>query len=166
MAEVYTFNQNEAKQIYDYKRFTQVNSFGRAASNCVSDLTGITNSPDFASYKGVDILIKPRSISTYLAQSILSKYKLSSVYIDYIYRFYQNEPLVIPAEQIYSNNIRTAPDNNGINATKQFKFTHVKEICILFPRYVSDYTVQFNPCLEKLCLSMFNHEYLIMRPLR
>jgi hypothetical protein len=66
---------------------------------------------------------------------------------------------VIPAEQNYSDNIGTAPDNNGINATKQFKFTHVKEICILFPRYVSDYTVQFNPCLEKLCLSMFNHDY-------
>jgi hypothetical protein len=53
----------------------------------------------------------------------------------------------------------TAPDLTGINATKQFKFTHVKELCILFPRHPTDYTVQFNPCLEKLCLSMFNHDY-------
>jgi hypothetical protein len=66
---------------------------------------------------------------------------------------------MVPAEQIYSDNIGTPPDNTGINATKQFKFTHVKEICVLFPRYISNYTVQFNPCLEKLCLSMFNHEY-------
>jgi hypothetical protein len=66
---------------------------------------------------------------------------------------------VISAEQIYNDNIGTLSDNNGINATKQFKFTHVKEICILFPPYVSDFTVQFNPCLEKVCLSMFNHDY-------
>jgi hypothetical protein len=125
----------------------------------VSDATEILDAPDFASYKGINLLIKPRSISTYLAQSILSGYKLRSAYIDYIYRFYQNEPLVIPAEQIYSDNMGTAPDNTGINATKQFKFIHVKEICVLFPRYVSDYTVQFNLCLEKLCLSMFNHDY-------
>jgi hypothetical protein len=115
--------------------------------------------PSIAGYHGVDILLKPRSISTYLAQSILSGYKLNNAYIEYIYRFYQNEPLVIPAEQIYSDNIGTPPDNTGINATKQFKLTHVKEICVLFPRYVSDYTVQFNPCLEKLCLSMLNHDY-------
>jgi hypothetical protein len=125
----------------------------------VSDLTGIEDSPTFAGYHGVNILLKPQTISTYLAQSILSGYKLNSVYIDYIYRFYKNEPLVIPAEQIYNDNIGTAPDINGINATKQFKFTHIKEICILFLRYVSDYTVQFNPCLKKLCLSMFNHDY-------
>jgi hypothetical protein len=79
--------------------------------------------------------------------------------MEYIYKFYQNEPFVIPAEQIYSDNIGTAPHNNGIDATKQYKFTHVKEVCVLFLRYVSDYTVQFNHCLEKLCLSMFNHDY-------
>jgi hypothetical protein len=56
---------------YDH-RLTQVNSFGRAASNCVSHATGIGDSPDCASHKVVDILIKPRTISTYLAQSIHS----------------------------------------------------------------------------------------------
>jgi hypothetical protein len=48
---------------------------------------------------------------------------------------------------------------SGIDATKQFKFTHVKELCVLFPRHVFDYTVQFNPCLEKLTISMFNYNY-------
>jgi hypothetical protein len=46
-----------------------------------------------------------------------------------------------------------------IDGTKQFKFINVKEVCILFHRHVSDLTVQFNPCLDKLCISMFNHDY-------
>jgi hypothetical protein len=49
--------------------------------------------------------------------------------------------------------------SSGIDVTKQFRFTHVKELCILFPRYPSDYTVMFNPCLEKLTITMFNHDY-------
>jgi hypothetical protein len=70
-----------------------------------------------------------------------------------------NIPFVVPAEIIYSDNFGVYPHGNGINATKQFKFTHIKEVCILFPRHVSDYTVQFNPCLDKLSISMFNHDY-------
>jgi hypothetical protein len=30
---------------------------------------------------------------------------------------------------------------------------------VLFPRHVGDYTVQFNPCLEKLSITMFNYDY-------
>jgi hypothetical protein len=76
--------------------------------------------------------------------------------MDYIYKFYQNEPFVVPAELVYTDNLGAPP---GINATKQFKFTHVKELCILFPRHPTDLTVQFNPCLEKLSVTMFNHDY-------
>jgi hypothetical protein len=73
---------------------------------------------------------------------------------------YQNEPFVVPSEIVYADNIGTAPSPSGIDAIKQFKFTHVKEVCILFPRRVSDYTVQLNPYLEELFLTMFNHDYL------
>jgi hypothetical protein len=72
---------------------------------------------------------------------------------------YQNEPFVVHSEIVYTDNIGTAPSPSGIDTTKQFKFTHVKEVCILFPRRVSDYTVQLNPCLEKLSLTIFNHDY-------
>jgi hypothetical protein len=72
---------------------------------------------------------------------------------------YQNEPFVVPSEIVYTDNIGMAASPNGIDATKQFKFTHVKEVCILFPRRVNNYTVQLNPCLEKLSLTMFNHDY-------
>jgi hypothetical protein len=79
--------------------------------------------------------------------------------MEHIYKLYQNEPFVVPAEIIYSDNFGAYPHANGIDATKQFKFSHVKEVCVLFPRHVSDLTVQFNPCLDKLCISMFNHDY-------
>jgi hypothetical protein len=125
----------------------------------VADLTAVDTSPTFATYTGVDILLKPNSISVYSAQSIITGYKLDSGYIQHIYNVYQNEPFVVPAELIYSDNMGAYPSSSGIDATKQFKFTHVKEICVLFPRHVSDYTVQFNPCLEKLTVSMFNHDY-------
>jgi hypothetical protein len=46
-----------------------------------------------------------------------------------------------------------------VTFTKQFKFSHVKEVCVLFPRRVSDLIVQFKPCFDKLCISMFNHDY-------
>jgi hypothetical protein len=59
-----------------------------------------------------------------------------------------NEPFVVPAEIIYNDKFGAYPHGNGIDATKQFKFTNVKEVCILFPR-----------CLDKLCISMFNHDY-------
>jgi hypothetical protein len=81
-------------------------------------------------------------VITYTAQSIITGYKLSSNYIDHIYQQYQKEPFVIPAETIFIDNFGTHPSSNGIDETKQFKFNHVKEICILFPRRVSDYTVQ------------------------
>jgi hypothetical protein len=176
LAETYPFTQGSIGEIFDYKkfanvissinqqdnydhRFTQVNTFGRAASNCVSDSTDRSTPPTRAGYHGVDILLKPRTISTYLAQSVLSGYKLDNAYITHLYNLYQNEPFVVPAEMIYSDNMGANPSTSGIEATKQFKFTHVKEVCVLFPRYVSDYTVQFNPCLEKLSITMFNHDY-------
>jgi hypothetical protein len=176
MGEVYPFTQNGQHQIFNYKqfanvissihqqanfdhRFTQVNSSGRACSNCVSDVTSVGGTPTFASYQGVDILLKPRTITTYTAQSVITGYKLNPTYIDYIRKFYQKEPFVVPAELVFTDNFGAYPDSTGINATKQFKFQHVKELCVLFPRHPTDYTVQFNPCLEKLCLTMFNHDY-------
>ena len=176
MHEVYPFTQTGDGTKYDYlrfaqvigsintqhnydHRFTQVNVFGRAASNCVADITTAGAFPTEARYTGVDILLKPRTITTYLAQTILSGYKLSSAYMDYIDTLYKNEPFVVPAEQIYSDTMGQAPTTTGLDATKQFKFNHVKELCVLFPRHVSDYTVQFNPCLDKLTITMFNHDY-------
>jgi hypothetical protein len=176
MAEVYPFTENNDHEIFNYKqfaniisstrqqnnydhRFTQVNSFGRAATNCVSNLYQMNAVPTITSYERVDILLKPCLINTYLAQSIITGYKLQSGYMDHIYKLYQNEPFAVPAEIIYNDNFGKYPHGNGIDTTKQFKFTHVKEVCVLFPRHVSDYTVQFNSCLDKLCISMFNYDY-------
>jgi hypothetical protein len=92
-------------------------------------------------------------------QSILTGYKLDPSFIGRLEVVYQNEPFVVPSEIVNTDNICTAASQDSIDATKQFKFTHVKEVCILFPRRVSDYTVQLNPCLEKLSLTMFNHDY-------
>jgi hypothetical protein len=104
-------------------------------------LTEYNAVPKIASYEGVDILLKPRLINTYLTQSIITGYKLHSAYMEHIFKLYQNEPFVVPAEIIYSDNFGAYPHANGIDATKQFKFTNVKEICVLFPRRVSDLTV-------------------------
>jgi hypothetical protein len=99
MAEVYPFTENNDHVIFNYKqfanvissarqqnnydhRFTQVNSFGRTATNCVSDLITYNAVPKIASYKGVDILLKPRLINTYLSQSIITGYKLQGGCID------------------------------------------------------------------------------------
>jgi hypothetical protein len=167
MAEVYPFTENADHEIFNYKqfanilsstrqqnnynhRFTQVNSFSLAATNCVANFCTVNSVPNIASYEGIDILLKPRLINTYLAQSIITGYKLQSGYMEHIYKLYQNQPFVIPAEIIYSDNFGAYPHNNNINATKQFKFTNIKEICILFFHHVSDLTVQFNPCLDKL----------------
>jgi hypothetical protein len=75
------------------------------------------------------------------------------------WNIFTNEPFVVPAEIIYSDNFGAYPHGNDIDVTKQFKFTNVKEVRILFPPHVSDLTVQFSPCLDKLCISMFNHDY-------
>jgi hypothetical protein len=81
---------------------------GTTASNCVFDLVAYNNVPNVAMYEGVDILLKPRLINTYLVQSIITGYKLQSGYVEYIYKLYQNEPFVVPAEIIYSDNfVRT-----------------------------------------------------------
>jgi hypothetical protein len=176
MAEVYPFTENNDHEIFNYKqfanvissaiqqnnydhRFTQVNSFDRAATNCVPDLYQMNAVPTLASYEGVDILLKPCLINTYLAQSIITGYKLQSGYMDHICKLYQNESFVVPAEIIYNDNFGAYPHGNEIDATKQFKFTHIKEVCVLFPQHVSYYIVQFNPCLDKLCISTFNYDY-------
>jgi hypothetical protein len=92
-------------------------------------------------------------------QSITTGCKLQSGYMDHIYKLYQNQPFVVPTEIIYRDNFGAYPHGNGVDATKQFKFTNVKEVCVLFLRHVSYLTVQFNPCLDKLSISMFNHDY-------
>jgi hypothetical protein len=169
MFEVYLFTENADDEIFNYKqfanilsssqqqnnydhRFTQVNTFGCAAANTVVNYYTVSSGPKIASYEGVDILLKPRLINTYLAQSIITGYKLQSGYMEHIHKLYQNEPFVVPAEIICSDKFGTYSHANGIDATKQFKFTNVKEVCILFP-------VQFNPCLDKLYTSMFNYDY-------
>jgi hypothetical protein len=100
--------------------------------NCVSDST--TGIPTRATYRGVDILLRPRSITTYQVQSILTGYKLEPNFIGRLEALYQNEPFVVPSEIIYTGNIGMAVSPSGIDAIKEFKFTHVKEVCILFPR--------------------------------
>jgi hypothetical protein len=107
-------------------------------------------------YNCVDILMRPRNITTYSAQSVLVGYQLSTTYIGFIRAIYEREPFVVPAEQIKIESMSQFPSNNGIDTTKQFVFNHVKEICLLFPRHVSDLTVHFNPCMTNLNLQMFN----------
>jgi hypothetical protein len=126
MAEVYPFTENNNHEIFNYKqfanvissarqqnnydhRFTQVNSFGRAATDCVSNFYQVNSAPTNAGYEGVDILLKPRLINTYLAQSIITGYKFQGGYIEHIYKLYQNEPFVVPAEIIYSDNFGAYP---------------------------------------------------------
>jgi hypothetical protein len=145
---------------YDH-RFTQVNSWGRAASNVFAEISSLDQPPQGGSvgFAGIDIMLKPRTITTFSAQSVITGYKLSNAYIMRLREVYLEEPFVVPAEYIYSDNMGAYPSNDGLDATKQFKFTHVKEICVLFPRHVSDLTVQFNPCLDKFAITMFNHDY-------
>jgi hypothetical protein len=93
MVEVYLFTENGDHEIFNHKQFanilsstrqqnnydhqfTQVNSFGQAATNCVSDIYQMDAVPKVASYESVDILLKPRLINTYLRQSIITGYKL------------------------------------------------------------------------------------------
>jgi hypothetical protein len=81
MSEITVFTQNEDGKIFDYRRFanvisstgqqqnydhrfTQVNASGRACTNPVSDHTAIGSVPSIADYHGVDILLKPRTITT------------------------------------------------------------------------------------------------------
>jgi hypothetical protein len=95
LVEIYPFTEDGNKNIFNYNqfanlidssnqqsnydhRFTQANSWGRAATNCASDITAIGATPTQAGFKGVDILLKPRQISTYLAQSIITGYKLNT----------------------------------------------------------------------------------------
>jgi hypothetical protein len=135
MDEVYPFTENSDHKIFNYKqcsnilsstrqqnnydhRFTQVNAFGRAATNCVANYSAVNSVPKIFGYEGVDILLKPRLINTYLAQSIITGYKLQSGYMEHIYKLYQNEPFVVPAKIIYSDNFGAYPHDNGIDATK------------------------------------------------
>jgi hypothetical protein len=91
-------------------------------------LTAYNAIPKITGYEGVDILLKPRLINTYPAKSIITGYKLQSGYMEHIYKLYQNEPFIVCAEIIYSDNFGTYTHANGIDATKQFKFTNVKEV--------------------------------------
>jgi hypothetical protein len=150
--------KNNQQMNYDH-RFIQVNSPGRAATNLITHRTTTGSKPDFAYFEGVDITLKPRTITTHIAQSVITGYKLNPAYISYIDKFYRNEPFVVPAEIITIDNMGMPPTANGVDTTKQLKFNHVKEMCILFPRRVSDFTVQFNPCLQNAYVSMFNHDY-------
>jgi hypothetical protein len=76
MAEVYPFAESNDKEIFNYKQFaniisstrhqknydhqfTQVNSFGPAATNCFFDLMMYIVILKIVSYEGVDILLKP-----------------------------------------------------------------------------------------------------------
>jgi hypothetical protein len=104
-------------------------------------------------------LLRPRSITTYQVQSDFSGYKLKTALINHLYTLYQNEQFVLPVELIYMDNVGTNPSQNRFDAIKQFKFTHVKEVCILFQKHVSDNTVQFNPHLVKFSITVFNHDY-------
>jgi predicted ATP-grasp superfamily ATP-dependent carboligase len=101
MAEVYPFTENSDHEIFNYKqpanilsstrqqinydhRFTQVNAFSRAATNCVANYSAVNSVPKIFGYEGVDILLKPRLINTYLAQSIITGYKLQGIHGIYL----------------------------------------------------------------------------------
>jgi hypothetical protein len=105
MAEVYPFTETNDHEIFNYKqcanilsstrqqnnydhRFTHVNSFGCAGTNCVANYSAVNSVPKMFGYEGVDILLKPRLINTYLTQSIIIGYKLHSAYMDHIYKLY------------------------------------------------------------------------------
>jgi hypothetical protein len=133
LAETYSFNQEQDGSIFDYKklasiisscnqqnnydhRFTKVNTSGRAATNCASVSTRTAEPPLRGGYRGADIVLRPRSITTYQVQSVLSGYKLETAFINHLYNLYQNEPFVIPAELIYTDNVGTNPSPSGIDA--------------------------------------------------
>jgi hypothetical protein len=153
MCETFPFSKNHTEEIFNYKkaasqigsnhinhnydhRFIQVSTHGRAASNCVVDLPEPGDNANICGFRGCDILLKPSAVITYTAQSIITGYKLASWYVEYIRNAYLNEPFVVPAETIFIDNLGANPSTTGIYGTKQFKFNHIKEICVLFPRHL------------------------------
>jgi hypothetical protein len=101
MCETFPFSTNPAEEIFNYKkaasqigsnhidhnydhRFTQINTYGRATSNCVVYLPVAGDFPNICRFRGCHILLKPSAVITYTAQSIITGYKLASSYIENI----------------------------------------------------------------------------------
>jgi hypothetical protein len=142
---------------YD-KRFTQLNTKGRAASNLVSRNITIVNS-QLVTYQGCDITIRADKIITWDANSIICGFALDSSYKQDLRRRYSSQPFIIPSEVVRIYNFSTCPNASGLNCVMTVPMINVKEVCVLFPRYATDLTTFFNPCLSGLQLNMLNRQW-------
>jgi hypothetical protein len=142
---------------YD-KRFTQLNTRGRAATNVVSRNYDLTLD-QLACYSGADITIRADKIITWEANSIICGFALDAAYKEDLKRKYEQQPFIIPSEVVRIYNFSTAPNGSGLNCVMTVPMINVKEVCVLFPRYASDLTVFFNPCLSGLQINMLNRQW-------
>jgi hypothetical protein len=142
---------------YD-KHFTQLNTQGRAASNVIWKDNSHQN-PQIVVYAGEDITIRADEIITWEANSVICGFALEQSYKEALKKRYTQQLFVIPVEVVRIYNFSTPPSRNGLNCVMTVPMVNVKEVCVLFPRYSSDLTVFFNPCLNNLQINMLNRQF-------
>jgi hypothetical protein len=144
LAQVASSVINKSKAEVYTKRFTQVNTPGRACTNIVAssyfdnDLNNppfLTNFVEFASYETRDIEIHADDITLSNAYSHVIVFNLKESVKKRLIEEYKVKPFVVPLSKFEFYQFGQGPGPTGLNISQQFKLPYTKALFLMFPRY-------------------------------
>ncbi|KAA6384162.1 MAG: hypothetical protein EZS28_020314 [Streblomastix strix] len=177
MAKYYTINKNEILSSGQDK-LKDINLFFRNWSltfqytnmytqiGCTADLiTGIRAEELTPSgLKNLVCDIKPVTVSVrnYIIEAVTANmygYKASDACLNRVRQFYQNRPLVVPAQRIESWVFPSAALSVGIKTTQNIPLSQVTDMCLLFPNDARHVTCYENPCYFDMLINTMNRNF-------
>jgi hypothetical protein len=74
------------------------------------------------------------------------------VYKNALAQYYASRPWVAASEKFLTYPFNKSANANGLDIISNFPMINCKELDLLFPRYPTDTTYFFNPCLQDFCV--------------
>jgi hypothetical protein len=74
-------------------------------------------------------------------------------------QYYASRPWVAASEKFLIYPFNQGPSSNGLEIISNFPLINCKEVDLLFPRYPTDTTCFFNPCLENFSVKFNGRNY-------
>jgi hypothetical protein len=168
LAQVANSVINKSKAEVYTKRFTQVNTPGRACTNVVSssyfnndlnNLPYLTNFVDFASYETRDIEIHSDDVTISNAYSHVTVFNLKDTVKKRLIEEYKDKPFVVPSSKFEFYQFGQGPNPTKFNISQQFKLPYTKALFLIFPRYGTQISCMQNPFLDNLCMQLLNKQF-------
>jgi hypothetical protein len=147
------------------KRYTQLNSFGRAVTNYLVSSPETINTNSIGNFvhsclSGHKVIkISCVECVVNLCESHIAGFNVKENLKQSFVELFRGKPAVIPCERFDYMYFGGHYNSGAIDTTVTLNFQNTKAVVILFPRYITEISCYRNPLMSDLSVQFDNRQY-------